>query len=195
MAKIVFASSNAGKCREITSKLGNSFEVCLQADLGVPDVEETGLTFVENSILKARNACKHTGMAAIADDSGLVVNELNGAPGLYSARYSGPKCDPKENIKLLLQNMNGVKDREAHFYCAMVYLRSYEDPAPKVVTCSWHGTILEQETGSDGFGYDPIFFVPTHNLSAAELDIEVKNKISHRGQAVDQIVKFLLRED
>lgn len=194
MQQIVFASSNKGKCREVIAKLGDKFEISLQSEHGVNDIEETGLTFVENSILKARNACKHTGLPAIADDSGLVVNALGGAPGLYSARYSGQNCDPQENIKLLLKNMENITDRRAHFYCAMVFLRSYEDPAPHVVTCSWHGNILESAVGAKGFGYDPIFFVPSHECSAAELDANIKNQISHRGNAIAKITEYILHE-
>lgn len=192
MQEIVFASSNKGKCQEVSKILEGKFLLTLQGEHNVPDIEETGLTFVENSILKARNAAKLTNLPAIADDSGLVVKALNGAPGLYSARYSGKGTNAKSNIELLLKNMTGISERSAHFYCAMVYLKAFDDPAPIIIIKSWQGSILEQPSCKMGFGYDPIFWVPTHNCSAAELDADVKNTISHRGQALQELANRLL---
>ncbi|MBT6206387.1 MAG: RdgB/HAM1 family non-canonical purine NTP pyrophosphatase [Francisellaceae bacterium] len=192
MMRIVYASSNKGKCTEIANKLQGNFEVIPQSTLGVVDIIETGLTFVENAILKARNACKHTELPCIADDSGLVVEHLNGAPGLYSARYSGPDANEQKNIDKVLTKLNGITNRAAYFYCALVYLKKYNDPAPKVIIKTWHGDILKESVGIKGFGYDPIFWVPTHNVSAAELDLTTKNTISHRGQALTELTNFLL---
>ena len=157
----------------------------------MPDVEETGLTFVENAILKARNAAKHTGLSALADDSGIEVDALNGRPGIYSARYSG-KGDDANNIKLL-KELEGVPDeqRTARFRCCIVFMRHADDPSPLIADASWEGRILHELSGTNGFGYDPLFFVPTHNKCSAELSPDEKNAISHRGQALQHILKLM----
>ena len=190
--KIVLASGNQGKLREFFRILGGAgFEIVAQSEYNVPDIEETGLTFVENAILKARNAAKITGLPALADDSGIEVDVLNGQPGIYSARYSG-KGDNANNIKLL-KALEGVPDeqRSARFRCCIVFLRHADDPSPLIADASWEGRILHQLSGENGFGYDPLFYVPTHKTSSAELDPDTKNAISHRGQALQQILKLM----
>lgn len=191
MMKIVFASSNAGKIRELQAML--DFEIIPQENLHVSDVDETGLTFVENAILKARHACEVTGLPAIADDSGLEVPALNGAPGIYSARYAGVKSSSQDNIKKLLQDMTGFEGekRRAAFYCVLVFLSHAKDPGPLICQGVWHGSILAEPTGNEGFGYDPIFFDPIYQCSAAQLSLDIKNKISHRGQALQKLIKKL----
>lgn len=192
--KIVLASSNAGKLREINQLLGGlQFEVVSQSRLHVPDADETGLTFVENAILKARNAAQHTGLPALADDSGLEVDALHGAPGIYSARYAGPKASDAENLEKLLAMIKDVPDekRSARFQCVLVYLRHALDPTPLICQGTWEGRILMAARGANGFGYDPVFFVPTHACSAAELPAETKNVLSHRGQALQQLLEIL----
>ena len=184
---IVLASSNPGKVREINQMLaGLDLSVVPQSDFKVIDAEETGLTFIENALLKARNATRHTGLPAIADDSGIEVDYLNGAPGIYSARYAGKNASDEQNLRKLLDDLVGIPEAErtARFQCLMVYLRHEFDPTPIICQGTWEGRILFEPRGSNGFGYDPIFFVPTHNCSSAELPPEVKNKLSHRGQAL-----------
>lgn len=191
---IVLASSNAGKVREFNQLLaGLDIEVVPQSQYGVPDAEETGLTFVENALLKARNAAQHTYLPALADDSGLEVDTLNGAPGIYSARYAGPGASDSENLAKLLDMLKGVPDaqRTARFQCVLVYLRHALDPTPLICQGTWEGRILTEARGANGFGYDPVFFVPTHGVSAAELPADVKNSLSHRGQALRQLVAAL----
>jgi len=191
---IVLASSNPGKVREINQMLeGLHLTVVPQSDYKVPDAEETGLTFVENALLKARNATRRTGLPAIADDSGLEVDYLNGAPGIYSARYAGKGAGDELNLKKLLDELEGIPEteRSARFQCLMVYLRHEFDPTPIICQGTWEGRILFEPRGKNGFGYDPIFFVPTHNCSSAELPPEVKNKLSHRGQALRLMVAAL----
>ncbi len=190
--KVVLASGNQGKLREFFRILGTAgFEIVAQSEYDVPDVEETGLTFVENAILKARNAAKHTGLSALADDSGIEVDALNGRPGIYSARYSG-KGDDANNIKLL-KELEGVPDeqRTARFRCCIVFMRHADDPSPLIADASWEGRILHELSGTNGFGYDPLFFVPTHNKCSAELSPDEKNAISHRGQALQHILKLM----
>ena len=185
--RVVLASSNKGKVREFGQLLaGHGIEVVPQSDFGVPDADETGLTFVENAILKARNAAAHTGLPAIADDSGIEVDYLNGAPGIYSARYAGSDGDSAANNAKLLNALAGVADeqRTARFQCLLVYLRHTDDPTPLICQGTWEGRILGAVRGDAGFGYDPLFFVPTEGCSAAELPAERKNEISHRGQAL-----------
>ncbi|MCB1803285.1 MAG: RdgB/HAM1 family non-canonical purine NTP pyrophosphatase [Gammaproteobacteria bacterium] len=184
--RIVLATGNKGKVREFSELLAaTGMDVLPQSDFGVPDADETGLTFVENAILKARNAAAHTGLAAIADDSGIEVDHLNGAPGIYSARYAGDDGSAANNAKLL-QALQGVPEqlRTARFQCLLVYLRHADDPTPLICQGTWEGRILEAARGDAGFGYDPLFFVPSEGVSAAELDAERKNAISHRGQAL-----------
>lgn len=184
--RIVLASSNRGKVKEFSELLaGHDITVVPQSDFGVPDADETGLTFVENAILKARNAAAHTGLPAIADDSGLEVDFLNGAPGIFSARYAATGGSGANNEKLL-QALSGV-DRElrgARFQCLLVYLRHADDPTPIICQGTWEGRILGAAQGDAGFGYDPLFYVPDEACSAAELPAERKNEISHRGQAL-----------
>jgi XTP/dITP diphosphohydrolase len=191
---IVLASSNVGKVREFNQLLaGLQLEVVPQSQFNVTDAEETGLTFVENAILKARNAAHHTGLPALADDSGLEVDALRGAPGIYSARYAGPKASDAENLQKLLGMLKDVpqENRGARFHCVLVYLRHALDPTPLICQGTWEGRILPAPRGSNGFGYDPVFFVPTHACSAAELPAETKNALSHRGQALRQLLVAL----
>ena len=190
--KVVLASGNQGKLREFFHILNKEgFDVVAQSDYDVVDVPETGLTFVENAIIKARNASQHTGLPALADDSGIEVDALNGRPGIYSARYSG-EGDDANNTKLL-DEMKDVPDdkRTARFRCCIVYMRHGDDPSPLIADASWEGTILHELSGENGFGYDPLFFVPTHGTSSAELSPDVKNGISHRGKALLQILKLM----
>lgn len=192
--EIVLASNNPGKVREIAELLaGLDLVVLPQSQFDVPDVEETGLTFVENAILKARNAAQKTGLAAIADDSGLEVDALNGAPGIRSARYAGAGSSDRANLDKLLQALIDVpqSDRSARFQCLMVYLAHAHDPTPLICQGTWEGRILFAPKGDNGFGYDPVFFVPTHNCSCAELPPEIKNELSHRGQALRKLVAAL----
>lgn len=193
MQKVILASGNAGKLREFGELLAPlGFDVRPQADWNTPEAEETGSTFIENALLKARGAAAHTGLPSIADDSGLVVSVLNGAPGIHSARYSEEGTNAANNAQLLRALADvGDDRRDAHFYCALVMLRSEHDPAPIVATAAWHGRILREPRGEGGFGYDPLFFVPEEGCSSAELAPEVKNRISHRGQAVAALLAAL----
>ena len=194
MKDIVLASSNPGKVREINQLLaGLGMQVRPQAEFNVEDAEETGLTFVENAILKARNAAQHTGLPAIADDSGLEVDALAGAPGIYSARYAGAGASDRENLEKLLVALDAVPQaqRSARFQCLMVFMRHADDPTPLICQGSWEGSILTAPRGDNGFGYDPVFYVPTHDCSSAELPAETKNALSHRGQALRQLVAAL----
>lgn len=194
MKKIVLASGNKGKVREINQILaGLDIEVVPQSDFEVPEIEETGLTFVENAILKARNAAKHTGLPAIADDSGLEVDALRGAPGIYSARYAGPGADDMQNLQKLLQELQDVaeEERSARFQCLMVYMEHDLDPTPIICQGSWEGRITHEPVGDNGFGYDPVFFVPDHGCTSAQLSPEEKNRLSHRGQALQNLLYAL----
>ncbi len=192
--KIVLASNNPGKVREFNQLLaGLHLSVVPQSDFEVTEAEETGLTFVENAILKARNAARFTQLAAIADDSGLEVDALHGAPGIYSARYAGKGAGDKANLLKLLDDLKNVPDekRTARFQCVLVYLRHELDPTPIICQGTWEGRLLHAPVGEHGFGYDPVFFVPTHHCSSAQLPPEVKNTLSHRGQALRQLVATL----
>lgn len=192
--KIVLASSNAGKIKEFTALLQPfNIELIPQSALGITDADETGLTFIENAILKARHAALLSGLPALADDSGLAVDALNGAPGIYSARYAGEPSNASLNIDKLLSNMQTVPDdqRQAAFHCVLAFMRSASDPAPIVCDGKWNGVLLHQRQGEHGFGYDPIFLVPSENKSAAEIPAELKNKISHRAQALQALIKLL----
>lgn len=185
MKKIVLATGNKGKVAEFSYLFKQySISVVPQSDFNVPDVPETGTTFVENAIIKARHAAKLTGLPAIADDSGLVVDALDGAPGIYSARYAGEHGNDGANCKKLLQNLHGKANRNARFLCVLVYMEHANDPTPIICEGHWHGEITEQASGDGGFGYDPIFYVPKEQCTVAELDKAIKNKISHRGQAL-----------
>ncbi len=194
MKDIVLASSNKGKVREINQLLaGLGMRVRPQVEFNVEDAEETGLTFVENAILKARNAAQHTGLPAIADDSGLEVDALAGAPGIYSARYAGAGASDRANLEKLLAALDAVPEaqRSARFQCLMVFMRHADDPTPLICQGSWEGRILTAPRGDNGFGYDPVFYVPTHDCSSAELPPETKNALSHRGQALRKLVAAL----
>jgi len=192
--RIVLASSNPGKVREINQLLAEQqISVLPQSEFGVPDAEETGLSFVENAILKARNAARHSGLPAIADDSGIEVDALRGAPGIYSARFAGEGASDRENLELLLRSLEGIPEpqRTARFQCVMVYLRHPEDPTPLICQGTWEGWITERPRGENGFGYDPVFFVPTRGCTSAELPPELKNRLSHRGQALQKLLTAL----
>ncbi|MCA6063541.1 RdgB/HAM1 family non-canonical purine NTP pyrophosphatase [Thalassolituus marinus] len=199
MSKLVLASGNAGKLREFASLFATHFaeqniELISQKELSVEEAEETGLSFVENAILKARNACAQTGLPALADDSGLEVDALQGAPGIYSARYASAddgfgSGDAANNAKLLAALADVPEAaRTARFQCVLVYMRHAADPTPQVFQGSWEGRILTVPEGTDGFGYDPLFFVPSEGCAAASLSKERKNQLSHRGQAIQQLL-------
>jgi XTP/dITP diphosphohydrolase len=190
--RVVLASGNRGKLQELSSLLGPlGYDLVSQADLGIAAGPETGATFIENALQKARFASRQANLPAIADDSGLVVDALGGAPGIRSARYAGPSADAEANNAKLLHELAGTSNRTAHFYCALVFIQSPDDPAPKVATGSWPGVILEAPRGSGGFGYDPLFFVPSSGCAAAELEPSEKNRLSHRGQAVRELCEQL----
>jgi len=195
---IVLASNNAGKVREINALLADErIHVIPQGELGVEEAEETGLSFVENAILKARNAARRAGLPAIADDSGLEVDALGGAPGIYSARYAGEGASDLDNLTKLVEALREVSDeaRTARFQCLMVYMRHAEDPTPAICQGTWEGRILLAPRGENGFGYDPVFFVPDQGCSAAQLPADVKNRLSHRGQALRKLVRLLRGEE
>lgn len=187
MPHLILASSNRGKLAELADLLAPcGYELIAQSDHGVGDAEETGATFIENAIIKARHAARATGLPALADDSGLVVDALRGEPGLRSARYAGRHGDDAANNALLLQRLRDVPDtaRSAHFYCVLVMLRHAQDPQPLIAEGIWRGRILHVARGTNGFGYDPLFQPGGHTVSSAELDPAMKNAISHRGQAL-----------
>lgn len=193
MQKLVIASNNPGKLREfqfLLQPLG--IEVLTQAQLGIAEAEEPHATFVENALAKARHASRLSGLPALADDSGLCVTALGGAPGVISARYAGdnPKSDARNNEKLL-REMQGVTDRRAHYYCVLVLLRHADDPQPLIAEGEWHGEIGHQEKGSGGFGYDPLFWLPELGKTGAELEREQKHAISHRGKALKVLLEKL----
>lgn len=189
--KIVLASGNAGKVREINHLFENfGIEVIPQSEFNVPEVPETGTTFVENAIIKARHAAKCTGLPAIADDSGIEVDALNARPGVYSARYAGEDCNDTDNNNKMLEELKGVteENRTARYQCLIVFMRDHNDPVPIITQGSWEGRILEAPQGDGGFGYDPIFYVPTHDCSGGELSLEVKNTLSHRAIALNAML-------
>ncbi|MDH5184526.1 MAG: XTP/dITP diphosphatase [Gammaproteobacteria bacterium] len=197
MKKVILASGNPGKVREIGEMLkALGIEVVPQSEFHVPEAEETGTTFVENAIIKARNAAQHTGLPAIADDSGIEVDALNGAPGVYSARYSGPNADDETNNRKMLDELKDVaeQDRTARYQAVLVYMSHAGDPTPLISQGSWEGRILDTPRGVNGFGYDPIFYVPEHDCSSAELSPKDKNTLSHRGKALHQLVALLQKE-
>jgi len=191
---LVLASNNPGKVREIGQLLA-AFDrrVVAQSEFGVPEVEETGLSFVENAILKARNAARKTQLPAIADDSGLEVDALRGAPGIYSARYAAVGASDEQNLQHLLAELQNVPEaqRSARFQCLMVYMRHADDPTPLICQGTWEGHITLQPAGDNGFGYDPVFFVAEENCTAAQLPAETKNRLSHRGKALRELVVHL----
>lgn len=192
--RIVLASGNKGKLKEFSQILAPlDLEIVSQGDLGVEDADETGLSFVENAILKARNACAATGLPAIADDSGLEVDALSGAPGIYSARYAGTGASDQQNIDKLLSELGEreIEDRTARFRCVLVCMRHQSDPTPLIAVGTWEGNILAAPEGENGFGYDPIFWSPEFDCAAAQLTPEQKKSVSHRGKAVTQLTEQL----
>jgi XTP/dITP diphosphohydrolase len=194
MHKVVLASSNKGKLVELQTILENrDVQLLPQSKFSVSDADETGLSFVENALIKARHACLATGLPAIADDSGIEVDALKGEPGIVSARYAGshgPGADIANNAKLLRELEDIAEaDRTARFQCVIAYMRHAKDPMPLICQGTWEGRILFSEEGENGFGYDPLFYVPSHNCASAKLDAATKNAISHRGQALTQLLK------
>lgn len=192
ISKIVLASGNAGKVREINKLFaGCGIEVAPQSEFNVAEVPETGTTFVENAIIKARHAAKCTGLPAISDDSGIEVDALNARPGVYSARYAGEGSSDLDNNNKMLGELKGVADAErtARYWCILAFMRHENDPVPIITQASWEGRILEAPRGDGGFGYDPIFYVPTHDCSGGELPLEVKNTISHRALALQAMLE------
>ena len=195
--KVILATHNPGKLRELRALLSETDLECKsQAEYRIPEVPETGQTFFENALVKARNACRYSGLPSIADDSGLVVDCLQSAPGVHSARYAGEKATDSDNLKKLLQAVEkfSAEERTARFQCAMVYLRSESDPSPLISVGTWEGRISMAERGRHGFGYDPIFLVTDLKRTSAELEPQEKNRLSHRGQALRQLVEQLRKE-
>ena len=194
---IVLATHNPGKLRELRALLAETALECKsQAEYRVPEVPETGQTFFENALIKARNACRYSGLPSIADDSGLVVDCLQGAPGVHSARFAGENATPSDNLKKLLQAVRefSTEERTARFQCAMVYLRSESDPSPLISVGTWEGDINMTESGHHGFGYDPVFLVVGLKRTSAQLEPQEKNRLSHRGQALRQLIEQLRKE-
>jgi len=194
VSRVVLASGNKGKLVELQTILAEKqVELVPQSELGVGSVPETGLSFVENALIKARHAAKETGLPAIADDSGIEVDALNGEPGIYSARYSGvdgAEADARNNIKLLAElEQVPEAERTARFQCVIVHMRHDKDPMPLICQGTWEGRILFEEQGENGFGYDPLFYVPEHDCASAQLSPEIKNSLSHRGQALRTLLQ------
>ncbi len=190
---VVMATGNTGKLREIIELLSNqNIDVVAQSELGVIPVEETGDTFVENALQKARNAARQTGRPAIADDSGLAVDALGGDPGVRSARYAGPQATNQDNIDKLLTALRGERNRAAHFHCAAVFVRNADDATPLIAEGVWRGAISDAPKGDGGFGYDPIFFDLESQLTSAELTAEQKNAKSHRGRAIRNLCQQMM---
>lgn len=184
--RVVLATGNKGKLAEI-SRILEDWEVVPQSEFKISNAEETGLSFVENAIIKARHACLHSGLPAIADDSGLEVDALHGQPGIYSARYDGEDASDRDNIEKLLSNMEQETHRGARFRCVIVYMQHQHDPSPLICSGSWEGDIAWIPQGDNGFGYDPIFLVPERGKTAAQLSADEKNQLSHRGKALKQL--------
>jgi len=196
LKKIILASGNAGKLREFSQLFANwDIQVLPQSAFDVPDADETGLSFIENALIKARHASRISGLPALADDSGLAVDALGGAPGIYSARYAGSAATDADNNRKLLEALQDVPDerRTASFHCALAFVRSGDDPVPLVCSAQWRGRILREPRGEHGFGYDPLFYVESRGMTSAQLAREVKNQLSHRAQAVRQF-EILWRE-
>lgn len=194
MEKVVLATGNKKKVEELNALLADlDYAVVPQSEFNVESVPETGTTFVENAIIKARHAARVTGLPAIADDSGIEVDALLGRPGVYSARYAGEDASDEDNLEKLLEDMNGVPAvlRSARYWCVLVYMRHADDPTPIICQASWEGSLATEPVGENGFGYDPIFNVPDLNCTAAELDPATKNSLSHRGKALAKLVKAL----
>lgn len=195
MKKLVLASGNKGKLKEFTQILeGFSVHVVPQSQFNVLDAEETGTTFVENAIIKARHASKITGLPAIADDSGLEVDALNGQPGIYSARYSGEHGNDKANYQKLLLALKDTNKRSARFQCVLAFMRHAEDPTPIIAQASWEGSIGYEAVGEQGHGYDPVFIPENHTMTAAEIDSEAKNCLSHRGKAISKLLEAMTQQ-
>ena len=189
---LVLATGNQGKVNELAQMLSPlEINVVPQSDFNVPEVAETGTTFVENAIIKARHAAKITGLPAIADDSGLEVDGLNGAPGVYSARYAGEHASDQDNIDKLLSELADNPNRSARFWCVLVLMRHADDPTPLICSASWEGQITQSQDGQGGFGYDPVFYVPALNCTSAQLTKQQKNAVSHRGSALQQLLSEL----
>jgi XTP/dITP diphosphohydrolase len=193
LRRCILASNNQKKLAELQHRLGAHFQLINQASAGVAEAEENGLSFVENALIKARHASEQCGLPAIADDSGLEVDYLEGKPGIYSSRYAGPHATDEENVLKLLAALESadVTARTARFHCVIVLMRHSLDPVPTICQGRWEGTILHEPRGSNGFGYDPIFYVPTHRKSAAQLTPHEKNHISHRAKAIDALLSSL----
>lgn len=190
--KLVLASSNPGKLAELSDILAElDAEVLPQSEFDIPDAVEDGLSFVENALIKARHAARHSGLPALADDSGLCVDALGGAPGIYSARYAGTHGDDAANNRKLIDNLQGIDNRRAHFHCALVFVRHETDPAPIICEGLWWGEIIDQPRGDNGFGYDPLFYIPELGCCSAELPKAQKNTLSHRGQALATLLARL----
>jgi len=193
--RLVIASGNAGKVRELRSLFGDAIELLLQADLGIESIEETGTTFADNALLKARHVAKQSGLPALADDSGLEVDYLGGAPGVFSARYAGADASDQQNLDKLLTKLDGVAEAErgARFRCVLAFVRGADDDEPLLVDASWEGHIATESAGKGGFGYDPVFIVAGLDCTSAQLDPAEKNARSHRGQALARLREELLR--
>lgn len=192
--KIVLATGNLGKVKELSELLSSlNIEVLPQSQFNVPDVPETGTTFIENAIIKARHAAKLTGLPAIADDSGLEVDALQGAPGIYSARYAGENANDNDNMNKLLADLVNVADdkKSARFHCVLVFMKHENDPTPLICHGVWEGNIISEKIGEQGFGYDPIFWDSAHNMTSAQLPREIKNTLSHRSKALAKLTPLL----
>jgi XTP/dITP diphosphohydrolase len=190
--KIVLASGNLDKVREINALLSNtSYEIVPQSKFNVVEADETGTTFLENALIKARNAAQHTKYPVIADDSGIEVDALNGKPGIFSSRYAGPNASDRDNLNKLIKNIKGLdpKDCHARFICSMVFLENMNEKDPIVVEGVWEGYVVANPRGKNGFGYDPIFYIPSLSCTSAELSDDKKNELSHRGQALRLLIK------
>lgn len=192
MKKIILATGNQGKVRELNAMLKSHYIIVSQKDLQVEEVPETGSSFIENALIKARNASFQTNLPALADDSGLEVEALDGDPGIYSARYAGEEASDEDNISKLISNMEQHQNRSARFCCAMVFVENAEDTKPIIIEKYWNGEILREAIGNNGFGYDSIFYLPDLKCSSAQLEPEKKNLLSHRGQALNELLRHLI---
>ena len=192
MKKIILATGNQGKVRELNAMLKSHYSIVSQKDLQVEEVPETGSSFIENALIKARNASFQTNLPALADDSGLEVEALDGDPGIYSARYAGEEATDEDNISKLISNMEQHQNRSARFCCAMVFVENAEDTKPIIIEKYWNGEILREAIGNNGFGYDSIFYLPNLQCSSAQLEPEKKNLLSHRGQALNELLRHFI---
>ena len=192
MKKIILATGNQGKVRELNAMLKSHYSIVSQKDLQVEEIPETGSSFIENALIKARNASFQTNLPALADDSGLEVEALDGDPGIYSARYAGEEATDEDNISKLISNMEQHQNRSARFCCAMVFVKNAEDTKPIIIEKYWNGEILREAIGNNGFGYDSIFYLPDLKCSSAQLEPEKKNLLSHRGQALNELLRHLI---